>query len=85
MCLGVPGRIEEIWEEGGARMARVEFVGEQRRICLAYLPDTAVGDHVIAHLGFAVTKVDAETAASTIALMREFGVLDDEPTPGSAA
>lgn len=85
MCLGVPGRIVEIWEEEGARMGRVDFVGEQRKICLVYLPDTQTGDYVVAHLGFALNKVDEATALSTIELMREYGVLDDEAGSGSAA
>ena len=85
MCLGIPGQIVERWEEGGAPMARVNFVGEERRICLAYLPQLAVGDFLIAHMGYALTKVDAGTAASTTALMREYGVLPPVDESGSAA
>jgi hydrogenase expression/formation protein HypC len=49
MCLGIPGRIVEIGHEtSGARMAHVEFPGETRRLCLAYLPDLQFGDHTIA-------------------------------------
>ncbi|EMF57068.1 hydrogenase assembly chaperone HypC/HupF [Streptomyces bottropensis ATCC 25435] len=66
-------------------MARADFAGEERRVCLAYLPDLAVGDHVMAHMGFALTKVDAETAAATIDLMREYGVLVGETAPEGAA
>ncbi|WP_432840249.1 HypC/HybG/HupF family hydrogenase formation chaperone [Dactylosporangium sp. CA-092794] len=75
MCLGVPGRIVEVWQEGGAPMATVDFAGERRRICLAYLPDLGPGDYVIAHMGFALTRVDEQTARSTVELMREYGVL----------
>jgi hydrogenase expression/formation protein HypC len=78
MCLGIPGRIVEVWHEDGAAMAAVDFDGERRRICLAYLPDLGPGDYVIAHLGFAVTRVDEESAHATIALMREYGVLPAE-------
>ncbi|WP_432989636.1 HypC/HybG/HupF family hydrogenase formation chaperone [Dactylosporangium sp. CA-233914] len=80
MCLGVPGRIVEVWHEGGAPMADVDFAGERRRICLAYLPDLGPGDYVIAHMGFALTRVDEETASSTLELMREYGVLPTERT-----
>jgi hydrogenase expression/formation protein HypC len=85
MCLGVPGRLVEIWQEAGTRMARADFAGEERRVCLAYLPDLVVGEYVMAHMGFALTKVDEETAASTIAIMRQYGVLFDESPEGSPA
>ncbi|MGH3811038.1 MAG: HypC/HybG/HupF family hydrogenase formation chaperone, partial [Pseudonocardiaceae bacterium] len=45
MCLGIPSRISEVWDEGGTRMAHVDAAGETRRVCLAYLPDLAVGDY----------------------------------------
>lgn len=84
MCLGVPGRIVERWEEEGALLARADFVGEERVIRLNYLPDLAVGDHVIVHAGFALTRLDPEEAAKTIALMREVGLLAEEPAGGAA-
>jgi hydrogenase expression/formation protein HypC len=76
MCLGVPGRIVRIWQRAdGALMAQADFVGVARDVCLAYLPDLLVGDHVIVHMGFALTRVDERTARETIATMREYGVL----------
>ena len=84
MCLGVPGRIVRVWKrEDGAPMAEAEFVGEARDICLAYLPELEPGDYVITHMGFALTRVDEQTARSTITTMREYGVL--APESGSAA
>ncbi|SHK45757.1 hydrogenase expression/formation protein HypC [Pseudonocardia thermophila] len=78
MCLGVPGRVLRVWDaESGARMARVAFPGEERDICLAYLPDLAVGDYTIAHAGFALTRIDEDTARVTLATMAEYGVLDE--------
>jgi hydrogenase expression/formation protein HypC len=80
MCLGIPGRVAEIWDaESGARMARVEFPGEERTLCLAYLPDLQVGDYTIAHAGFALTRIDEDTARITIATMTEYGVFDEVP------
>jgi hydrogenase expression/formation protein HypC len=79
MCLGIPGRIVEIWDEpSGARMARVEFPGEVRRLCLAYLPDLAIGDYTIAHAGFALSLIDEESALATLATMAEYGVFGDD-------
>jgi hydrogenase expression/formation protein HypC len=76
MCLGIPGRIERIWDESnGARMAAVDFAGEVRDVCLAYLPQLQVGEYCIAHLGFAITAVPAETVPQVLATMAEYGAL----------
>lgn len=84
MCLGIPGKVVEIWDEpSGARMARVDVQGEVRRICLAYLPDLAVGEYTIAHAGFALSRIDEASALVTIATMVEYGVLDDAPAVSS--
>jgi hydrogenase expression/formation protein HypC len=90
MCLGIPGRIIEIWDEdSGARMARVEFrqagpTVEVRRICLAYLPDLQVGDYTIAHAGFALTRIEEASALETIATMAEYGVFGQAAEIASA-
>lgn len=78
MCLGVPGRIEEIWEANGTRMATVDFGGVRKEVCLAYVPDVAVGDYTIVHVGFALTKLDEKSALETLELFRSVGLLDDE-------
>lgn len=78
MCLAVPGKIVEIREEMGTRMATVDFDGITKDICLAYLPDGKVGDYTIVHVGFAISKIDEASALETLALFRELGVLDDE-------
>lgn len=69
----------EIWdEESGARMARVEFPGEVRKLCLAYLPDLQVGEFTIAHAGFALSRIDEDSARLTLATMAEYGVFGEE-------
>lgn len=78
MCLGVPGRIEEIWDAEGTRMARVDFGGVNKDVCLAYLPDLAVGDYTIVHVGFAISQVDELSAQETLRLFEEIGVLEAE-------
>jgi hydrogenase expression/formation protein HypC len=76
MCLGIPGRVLQIWDEdSGARMATVEFAGEHRKVCLVYLPDLRVGDYTIAHAGFALSRIDEASALVTIATMTEYGVI----------
>lgn len=84
MCLGIPGRITEVWNEAGAPMAHADFAGRTRRICLAYLPDLAVGDFVITHMGYALTRLSEDDATATLAMMREYGVLDADSMVESA-
>jgi hydrogenase expression/formation protein HypC len=78
MCLGVPGKVEEIWEADGTVMARVDFGGVRKDVCLAYVPDLQVGDYTIVHVGFALTKVDEKSAEETLALLRDIGALEAE-------
>jgi hydrogenase expression/formation protein HypC len=78
MCLGIPGKITEIWEDRGTRMAYVDFGGAVKDVCLAYLPDIEVGDYTIVHAGFALTRLDEQSALQTLAMFRELGVLDEE-------
>ncbi len=54
MCLGVPGKIIEMYEKDGLQMARVDFGGVFREACLAYVPEAKVGDYCIIHVGFAL-------------------------------
>lgn len=76
MCLAVPGRIEELLpEEAGLRMGKVAFGGIRKKVCLAYTPDAGVGDHVIVHVGFAISAVDEAEARRTLALLGELGDL----------
>ncbi len=78
MCLAVPGKIVEIRDERGTRMAVVDFDGVRKDICLAYLPDLEVGDYTIVHVGFAISRVDEASALETLALFRELGILEEE-------
>ena len=78
MCLAVPGQVKQIFEANGTRMGRVNFGGSEKDVCLAYMPDIAIGDYTIVHVGFAITKVDEEAAHKTLALFRELGMLDEE-------
>ena len=85
MCLAIPGKVEEITENGGLRMGRVNFGGVVKRVCLDYVPDVQVGDYAIVHVGFAISKIDEETAEQTLAEFRAMGVLDEELAEGDEA
>ena len=78
MCLAIPGRVEEITEEAGLRVGRVNFGGVVKRVCLDYVPELEVGDYTIVHVGFALSKIDEETAQKTLEDFRAMGVLDEE-------
>lgn len=71
MCLGVPGKIIEIYENNGLKMGKIDFGGVTREACLAYVPETVVGDYVLVHVGFALNKLSEEESQETLALLNE--------------
>ena len=78
MCLGIPGRVTDIHDEAGLAMGRVDFGGVRKDACLAYLPETRVGDYVIVHVGFAISHVDEAEALRTLEILGEMGVMEPE-------
>ncbi|WP_127358302.1 HypC/HybG/HupF family hydrogenase formation chaperone [Actinacidiphila soli] len=78
MCLAVPGRVLEIEERDGTRMATVDFGGVVKEVCLEYLPDLQVGEYAIVHVGFALQRLDEESAKQTLELFSQLGVLQEE-------
>jgi hydrogenase expression/formation protein HypC len=78
MCLGIPGRVVAIRENGGFPMGVVDFGGVRRDVCLAYVArEVAVDDFVIVHVGFAISKVDEAEAKRTFEVLREMSRLDE--------
>ena len=65
MCLAIPGKIMEFHQSHGVKMAKVDFGGVTLEACLEYLPEAGLGDYVMVHVGFAISKVDEEEAART--------------------
>jgi hydrogenase expression/formation protein HypC len=78
MCLAVPGRVLEIEDRDGTRMATVDFGGVVKDVCLEYLPDLKVGEYTIVHVGFALQRLDEESARRTLALFEGLGLLQEE-------
>ncbi|MFZ1086516.1 MAG: HypC/HybG/HupF family hydrogenase formation chaperone [Terracidiphilus sp.] len=78
MCLAIPGKVEEILTEGDLRIGWVNFGGVRKKVCLDYVPEVVVGDYTIVHVGFALSKIDEETALQTLDDFRAMGVLDAE-------
>jgi hydrogenase expression/formation protein HypC len=77
MCLAIPGKIVEFHENHGVKMSKVDFGGIVREACLEYLPDARLGDYVMVHVGFAISKVDEEEAARTYRYLSELGQLTE--------
>lgn len=71
MCLAIPGKIMEFHQSHGVKMAKVDFGGVTREACLEYLPEAGLGDYVMVHVGFAISKVDEAEAARTYKYLEE--------------
>ena len=93
MCLAIPGKVVEIYEESGLRMGRLDYGGVVHRACLACLPEIKVGDYAIVHAGFAISILDEEEAQKSFEAWEEMirkadeaGIpLYDEPGPEGPA
>jgi hydrogenase expression/formation protein HypC len=77
MCLAIPGKIISIDTTGFMPMAQVDFGGIAREVCLAYVSDAQVGEYVIVHTGFAISKLDEEEAQETLRLLGELDLLQE--------
>ena len=78
MCLGIPGRVTEIFGDRDLLCGRVDFAGAVKEVCLAYVPDVRVGEYVIVHVGFAISRLDEEEAMRTLRVLRQMGDLVDQ-------
>jgi hydrogenase expression/formation protein HypC len=77
MCLGIPGKIVEIYSSGALRMGKIDFGGVFREACIETLPEAKVGDYTIIHAGFALSLLSEEEANETLAALRELAEFDD--------
>lgn len=85
MCLGVPGRIVEIYEQCGLQMGKVDFGGVFREACLDFVPEAKVGEYCVIHVGFAISLVSEKEALETLDLIKQISNLEEEIEPGTAA
>lgn len=81
MCLAIPGKVAAIFSQEGMQMARVQFGGVTRDACLDYVPETQVGDYVLVHVGFAISRVDEEEARRTYQALAEIDALGELEIP----
>ncbi len=78
MCLAIPGKIESIQgDDLLTRLGKVNFGGILKEACLAYVPEAKVGDYVIVHVGFALSKVDEAEAQQIFEYLKKMDELDD--------
>ena len=79
MCLGVPGKIIEIYEGAGLRMGKVDFEGVTREVCLEYVPEAKLGDYALIHVGFALNLLSESEALETLDLLKQISEFDNTP------
>jgi hydrogenase expression/formation protein HypC len=85
MCLGIPGKVIETYDQNGIRMGVVDFSGVTKEVCLAYVPEVEVGEYAIVHVGFAITRLDEASALETLKLFEEMDSLAEELGEGQNA
>lgn len=78
MCLGVPGKIVEIYEANGLLMGKIDFGGATREACLTYVPEAQPGDYTVIHVGFALHLISEEEAKETLELLRQIAETSGE-------
>ena len=78
MCLGIPGKITEVFECDTLRMAKVDYGGVIKEACLAYEPEAQVGEYILVHVGFAISRMSEAEAQETLRLIGELAQFDDQ-------
>jgi hydrogenase expression/formation protein HypC len=81
MCLGVPGKIIDIYTAGGLQMGKVDFGGVVREACLAYVPEAQIGDFTLIHVGFAISLLSEQEAQESLELLREMADIEELGSP----
>lgn len=86
MCLGIPGKVLELFEQDNLPMGKVEFSGIVKEVCLAYTPEAEVGDYVLIHVGFAISRIDEEEANEIFQYLEEIQAagMAEEIGPGES-
>jgi hydrogenase expression/formation protein HypC len=78
MCLAIPGKIQEIYDDHGTKMARVDFGGVSREVCIEVIPEAKPGDWTIIHAGFALNLLSEEEAQETLDILQQMAELADD-------
>ena len=81
MCLGIPGKIIDIYEKNGLKMGKIDFGGVDREACLEYVPEANLGDYALVHVGFVLNLISEQEANETMQLLREIADVETELNP----
>jgi hydrogenase expression/formation protein HypC len=81
MCLAIPGKVVNTYEQNGLRMAKVQFGGITREACMEYVPETQAGEYVLVHVGFAISRVDEAEAERTYQALKDLDQLGELDSP----
>jgi hydrogenase expression/formation protein HypC len=77
MCLGVPGKLISVSQRDALSMGKVEFGGIVKEVCMAYVPEAEVGDYVLVHVGFAISRIDEAEAQEIFRYIEQIGELSE--------
>ena len=83
MCLAIPGKVVETYREHEVRMGKVNFGGILKRVCLEHVPDAAIDDYVLVHVGFALSRIDEAEAKRVFEFLGAMDHLDELEAPSS--
>jgi hydrogenase expression/formation protein HypC len=81
MCLGIPGKVVKTYREHDVLMGKVDFSGVLKQVCLEHVPDVQLGQYVLVHVGFALSKIDADEAERVFEFLRGMDQLDELTVP----
>jgi len=82
VCLGIPAKVIELYDKHGMKMAKVDFGGAIKEVCMEYLPEVRLGDYTIIHVGFGLSILDEKEALETMELIKQIGAFDEQENPG---
>ncbi|HIJ79844.1 MAG: HypC/HybG/HupF family hydrogenase formation chaperone [Desulfobulbaceae bacterium] len=71
MCLAIPGKVVEVYEENGLKMGRIDYAGSLSKACLAYVPEIEIGQYTVVHAGFALSVIDEDEARKSYEAWQE--------------
>jgi hydrogenase expression/formation protein HypC len=78
MCLAIPGKILSKENVGGVDVGQVQIGAITRQVALGFVPEAEVGDYVMVHVGFAISRIDAEEAQRTYEILEQLGAVEEE-------
>lgn len=85
MCLAIPGKILTKENIAGVDVGQVQFGAITRQVALGFVPEAEVGDYVMVHVGFALSRIDAEEAHRTYEILEQLGAVEEELGPADIA